>query len=255
MNAHGVEVLDGAHDDAVAGNVAHDLHLDLLPALDGLLYEHLVLRRERKSLRDDALELPLVAGDAAACATQRERRAYDHGKSHLRDDATGILHAVGATGACHLEAEVRHRRRKELAVLAPPDRVKVAADDLDAELVEYARLAQGDGAVERRLSAHVGQQGVGPFALDDATHRVEGDGLDVGPVRGVRVGHDRRGVRVHEHDREACGAQGAAGLGARVVELAGLADDDGSRADDQDLLDVLAPRHQKRLPSCTSMAR
>ena len=44
MHAHGVEVLDGAHDDAVAGVVTHDLHLVLFPALDGLLDQHLVGR-------------------------------------------------------------------------------------------------------------------------------------------------------------------------------------------------------------------
>ena len=39
----GSKVLDGADDDAVAGDVAHDLHLDLLPALDGLLHQDLAV--------------------------------------------------------------------------------------------------------------------------------------------------------------------------------------------------------------------
>ena len=34
MHAHGVQVLDGAHDDAVASVIAHDLHLVLFPADD-----------------------------------------------------------------------------------------------------------------------------------------------------------------------------------------------------------------------------
>src|SRR5690606_23030804 len=67
--------------------------------------------------------------------------------------------------------------------------------------------------------------------------------LDVGPVGHVRVGHDRRGVRVDEHHLEARRAQRLAGLGARVVELGRLADDYGPRADDQDLVYVLTPRH------------
>ena len=46
MHAHGVEILDGAYDDAVAGVVAHDLHLVLFPTLDGLLDQHLMGRRE-----------------------------------------------------------------------------------------------------------------------------------------------------------------------------------------------------------------
>ena len=37
--------------------------------------------------------------------------------------------------------------------------------------------------------------------------------------------------------------QGAAGLGAGVVEFGGLADDDGARADDQYLFNILIQRH------------
>ena len=51
---------------------------------------------------------------------------------------------------------------------------------------------------------------------------------DVGAVGRVRVGHDRRRVRVDQDDVVAFLAQGFAGLGARVVELARLADDDGA---------------------------
>ena len=44
MHAHGVEVLDGADDDAVAGRIAHDLHLVFLPTDDGFLDEDLASR-------------------------------------------------------------------------------------------------------------------------------------------------------------------------------------------------------------------
>ena len=46
VDAHGIEILDGADDDAIAGRVAHDLHLDLFPALDGLLDQDFRLGRE-----------------------------------------------------------------------------------------------------------------------------------------------------------------------------------------------------------------
>ena len=71
--------------------------------------------------------------------------------------------------------------------------------------------------------------------------------LDVGGVGHARVGHDRGRVGVDQHDLVAERAQGLAGLGAGVVELAGLADDDRPGADDHDLLYVLAPRHYLRL--------
>ena len=40
VHAHRVEVLDRAHDDAVAGGIAHDLHLELFPTLDRFFHEH-----------------------------------------------------------------------------------------------------------------------------------------------------------------------------------------------------------------------
>lgn len=52
------------------------------------------------------------------------------------------------------------------------------------------------------------------------------------------VGHDGGRVGVHEDDLVALLAEGLHGLGAGVVELAGLADDDGAGTEDHDLLYV-----------------
>ena len=50
MHAHGIEVFDGAHDDAVARAVAHDLHLELFPTLDAFFHEHFADRRQLDAL-------------------------------------------------------------------------------------------------------------------------------------------------------------------------------------------------------------
>src|SRR5690606_232833 len=71
-----------------------------------------------------------------------------------------------------------------------------------------------------------------------------GDRFDVDRVRRVGVGHDRGRVGIHQHHAVALLAQRLAGLRAGVVELAGLADDDGAGADDEDGLEVGAPWHQ-----------
>ena len=57
------------------------------------------------------------------------------------------------------------------------------------------------------------------------------------------IGHDGGGVGIDQHHPIAFRAQRLAGLGAGIVELAGLADDDGSRADDQDGVDIGAFGH------------
>ena len=73
--------------------------------------------------------------------------------------------------------------------------------------------------------------------------------LDVGAVGHVRVGHDRGRIRIDQHDLVAFFAQGLAGLRARIIELAGLANDDRAGADEQNLVNVVAARHGSFFPS------
>ncbi len=51
------------------------------------------------------------------------------------------------------------------------------------------------------------------------------------------------GFGVDEHNFVALLLEGLAGLGAGIVELGGLADDDGARADYEDFLNVISARH------------
>src|SRR5690606_39919826 len=59
-----------------------------------------------------------------------------------------------------------------------------------------------------------------------------------------RRSSDLRRVGVDEDDTQALLAQHPAGLGARVVELGGLPDDDRAGPDDEDAGDVGAAGHQ-----------
>ena len=243
VHAHGVEVLDGAHDDAVTGVVAHDLHLILFPALDGLLDQHLVCGRELEALAHDGDELLVGVRDAAAGATEGKARAQHAGVAHALGDGLGVGHAIGIARACDLQANLGHGLVKELTVLAALDGGKVAADHLDAVFIERASLCQLDGGVQAGLAAQRGQQRVRMLLLDHALDKLGGDGLNVGAVRKARVGHDGRRIGVDQDDLKAILLEHLAGLGAGVVELAGLANNDGARTDDEDALDVSTFRH------------
>ena len=243
MHAHGVEVLDGAHDDAVAGVITHDLHLILFPALDGLLDQHLVGRRELQALAHDGDELLVGVSDAAAGAAEGKARAQYAGITHALGDGLGVGHAVGIARARDLQANLGHGLVKELAVLAALDSGQVAADHFDAVLVERTVLCQLDGGVQTGLAAQRGQQRVRALFLDYALDKFGGDGLDIGAVGKTRVGHDGRRVGVDQDDLKAILLEHLAGLGAGVVKLAGLADNDGARANDEDALDVSTFRH------------
>ena len=147
--------------------------------------------------------------------------------------------------ARHVEADLDHRLLELLAVLGGGDGLGVGADHLrGARDADQAPLVELHRHVEPGLAAERRQHGVGPLPLDDPGEHLGRERLDVGAVGEVGVGHDRRRVGVGEHHPVALLAQHPAGLGAGVVELARLADDDRAGADDQDRLEVVAAGHQ-----------
>jgi hypothetical protein len=122
-------------------------------------------------------------------------------------------------------------------------------------LLEDTALVQLDRAVQRGLPTQGGEHGIRSLLGDDLLDDLRGDRLDVGRVGELGVGHDRRRVGVDEDDADALLPQDAARLGAGVVELAGLTDDDRSGADDEHARDVVALRHQADAPLMRSTNR
>ena len=114
-----------------------------------------------------------------------------------------------------------------------------------------APLEQGHGEVEAGLPAERREDRIGPLPLDDALQHLGRQRLDVGAVGEVRIRHDRGRVGVGQDDAVALLPEDPAGLRARVVELAGLADHDGTGADDEDRLEVGPLRHQAALSDGT----
>src|SRR5207253_5554815 len=129
-------------------------------------------------------------------------------------------------------------RKKELlerlAVLSMLDRRKGRAQETHAIAFEDTRFGELHREVEAGLPAKRREQAARAFLLDDPLKHVDGERLEVRDVGHAGVGHDRRGIRVHEDGLDALLPQRAAGLGARVVELRGLADEDRAAPDDQD---------------------
>ncbi len=131
-------------------------------------------------------------------------------------------------GTCRLQPDLGHRLAELVAILGDVDGMFAGADQLDAVLLEHAVAGQIQRTVQRGLATHRRQQRIRALLVDDLLDRLPADRLDVGRVGHLRVGHDRRGVGVDEHDFVAQLAQGFAGLGAGIVELAGLSDNDGA---------------------------
>ena len=190
VNTHWIEVLDGADNNTVTCGIAHDLHLNLFPAFNGLLYQHLVLWGKQEALFNNLYELFWGVSNAAARATKGEAWANDHRVSQVSNNTLGVFHGVSDVCAGNLQANVLDCLAEELSVLTGTDGLQVTANDLNVVLVKNARLAKADGAVQSSLSAHVRQKRVRTLALNDAGHRLNGDWLNVGSICSFWIGHD-----------------------------------------------------------------
>ena len=250
VHAHRIEVLDRADDDAVVRLVADDFHLELFPAEHRFLDQHFVHRRQFEAALDDFFEFFDVVGDAATGAAEREARSDDRRIADLGLDLERLLERFRDFGFRTVEADVDHRAAEQLAILGHADRIARRTDQLDAVFFEHAVIGEIERAVERGLAAHRRQQRVGPFLGDDLFDGLPVDRLDVDRVGRVRVGHDRRRIRIDQDDAVAFLLERLARLRAGIVELAGLTDDDRAGADDQDRAEISSFWHRSFLRPC-----
>ena len=238
VDAHGVEILDGADDDAVVRLVADDLHFELLPAEQRFLDEHFRHRREIESVRRDGFKLLLVVSDAAAGSTERVSRADDERqRADLSGDLARFLNRVSHAGLRQVEADLEHGVFEFEPVLTFLDGLGIGTDHAHSMLRQRAGIPEGHGAVQRRLSAERWEKCIRLFLDDDLLDDLRIDRLDVGAEGELRVRHDRGRIGIDEHHLVAFLTQSLAGLDAGVVELTALADDDGAGADDEDGFD------------------
>ena len=245
VDAHGIQVFDGADHLDVVVQIPHHLQLEFLPAENALLDEHLLGGAQIQAPGHDGFELLHVVGDAAAAATQREAGPDDGREARELEQVPGLGQVVGEAPATGLQAQVVHEGLEELAVLAALDGLGLGADEGDTRALEQAAFVGFHGQVQGRLATHRGQDGIGPFGLEDLLQHGQGKGFDVGGVGPAGIRHDRGRVGVEQNRPDALFAQSLQGLRARVVELAGLADLDGPRAEHQHAFQIRSLRHRK----------
>ena len=152
---------------------------------------------------------------------------------------------IGQPASWEIEADLLHRFFEEIPIFSFLDGFVFGADHLNAIFLKDPGFIKSDGDVEAGLAAQGGEKGIGSLRVDDLFQYLWGDRFDIGAIGHLRIGHDRGGVGVDQHHLEPFLLQGLTGLSAGVVKFAGLADDDGTGADDQDPFDVGSFRHKR----------
>ena len=229
--------------------IAHDFHLEFLPAEYRLFDQHFLDRGKLQAALDDFLELLVVVGNATAGSAEGEARPDDGGITHLDLGFEGILEIAHDLCPWALQADFGHGNPEQFTVFGHADGFARRADQFNAVFLQDSAIGQVQRAVQRGLATHGRQQGVGLFLGDDLLDHARIDRLDVDRIRRIRIGHDRGRIRVDEYHAIAFIAQGLAGLGPGIVELASLANDDRPGTDDENRAQVSSFWHQTRL-SC-----
>ena len=177
-------------------------------------------------------------GEAAAGTAQRERGAQHHGIADALCRRLGLVEIIGDLGGDDRLADGLTHLFKQLPVLGALDGLTGGAQQLHATLLENSFFLQLHRQIETRLTADTGDDGVGTLTTQDTGHVFQRQRLHIHLVRDGGVGHDGGGVGVAQHHLVALLTQSQASLGAGIVKLRRLSDDDGAGADDENLLNI-----------------
>ena len=220
MYAQRVEVLHVADRDAVVVAVAHHLGLDLRPAAQRLLDQH--LGREREGLARNCVEFGLVLAEARAEASERIGCAYDDGIADRCGGGPCLLEVGGGVRAYRLDAYLVELAYEQLPVLGVDYRLYGRSEHPYAVAFEHSAAVQLDSAVEGRLSSEREQYALRLLLEYDLLDEERGHRQEIHLVRHALGSLHRRDVGVDQDGLYAFLAQGLQRLRAAVVELAGL---------------------------------
>ena len=145
---------------------------------------------------------------------------------------------MGNSRAGRTQADFGHGIFELEAVFCLVNRLRRRANQLDFVFFENAVVPKIQRTVQRRLPPHGRKDGVWFFFDNDFFNGLPRDGFNVGDVCRGRVGHDGGRVAVDQNNLVAFFAQGFAGLHAGIIKLAGLSNNDGPRANDQDAFNI-----------------
>ena len=216
-NEGGLAIADGVHLRLLAFEVLIDE--------DGLPFAH------SDSLGEITYELGGVLEDLHSTAPEYVAGPHEHRVADKLGGAEGVLHVVDGSARRLGYAQPLHQVLEAGAVLGDVDHLSAGAEDGLVGTVE------GRGQVYRRLATELDDGGrpltVERLVLQQVTHRLLIERLEVEAVTGIEVGGDGLGVGV-DHDRLQAGLlEGPGGVHGAVVELYPLADADGPAADNE----------------------
>ena len=150
----------------------------------------------------------------------------------------------GAAGRT-CESNARHCLRKQCPIFGDANGTRVGADQLAAVLSKHAAIRERERNVQRRLTAHRWEDGIGAFTCDDLLNKLWCDRLDIRAISEFRIRHDGSRIGIHENDLVPLFAQRFDRLRPGVIKFGSLTDHNRPRADHKNTVQVSASRHEE----------
>src|SRR5690625_1494705 len=179
----------------------------------------------------------MVIGYATACAPYGKARSNHYRKAcgtrlfgNVFLYLPSLLHAMCDARLSRLKANTRHSVFELEPIFGLVDGLGICPYKLDTMFLEYPLAVEVKGTIKSCLPPHGGQECVGALVLNNFLDCAPSDGLDVGDIGRIGVSHNCGGVAIDQNGAVACVFEGFTGLGARVIKLAGLTDNNRARA-------------------------
>ena len=206
VDAERVEVLHRGHGEAAVIGIADALELDLLPALQRLLYKD--LRRKGEGRLSQLDELLFVGADTRSETSEGIGRADHDGEADLAGGLQRILHRLYGVAHGHFQVYLAQLLHKEVAILCVHDSFHAGAKHLYVVFFQCAVQVELRAAVQGRLAAEGQQDAVRALLLDDFCHEVRIHRLEIHLVCNTFTGLDSGDVWVNENALDAFFAKG-----------------------------------------------
>ena len=237
VDTQGVEVLHAGHGEAVVVGIADYFELNLFPTLQRLFYQY--LRSKSESTLCQLHESLFVGTDTATQSTQSISRANHDGETNLVCSCQRVFHRLYrlADGSLHRNfIELLH---KEVAVFGVHNSLDRGTQHLHAILLQHTFLIQFGTTVQCSLSAKCQQDAVGALLLDNLLNKIRSYGQEIHFICNTLRSLNRSDVRIYQHRADTFFTQRLQRLRTGVVELSGLANLQGTGAQDEHFLQFL----------------
>ena len=156
---------------------------------------------------------------------------------------------VGDMGRCHRDAEFHHQLPEEFTILGPVYGFDIDTDQSHAVFFPDAHLIDLFGQVEAVCPPMVGStasiRSPLSYFLSGSFQWKPVPGQQINMICRDRICHDGGRIGIDKRDADAFFPQTSGSLGTGVIKFTGLADDDRSAANDQNVLDRRISGHIK----------